>query len=72
MAKAKTAREVFDKLSVKAVSAVSDRVDREGELAAYDGIEAAREIREMMLAAHNRLIKRAQPKCKRAHWNGKT
>lgn len=39
----------LDRLSVKAVSIVMDRVDREGELAAYDGIEAARDIRARMV-----------------------
>lgn len=57
MGKIKTAREVFDQLAVKAVSAVTDRVDNAGELGAYEGIEAAREIREMILAAHLRIMK---------------
>lgn len=37
----------IERASVKAVSAVSSRVTRDGELEAYDGIESAREIREM-------------------------
>lgn len=38
----------IERLSVKAVSVVMGKVDREGELSAYEGIEAAREIREMI------------------------
>jgi hypothetical protein len=39
-----------ERLAVKIVSLVVDKVDREGELGAYDGIEAAREIRELILS----------------------
>lgn len=42
--------EAADRLAVKIVSLVSDAVDREGELGAYEGIECARKIKEMILA----------------------
>lgn len=39
-------REWCDPLAVQAVSAVSDRLSKDGKLYGYDGIEAAREIRD--------------------------
>ena len=39
----------LDRLSVKVVSLVMDRVDPEGELAASDSIKAARDIRARMV-----------------------
>ena len=37
----------IDRASVKAVSLVSDKIDRDGVLEAYEGVEAAREIRNL-------------------------
>lgn len=41
--------EAADKLAVKIVTLVSERVSKNGKLYAYDGIEAAREIKRMIL-----------------------
>ena len=41
--------ETAEKLAVKIVTLVANRVDREGELGAYDGIEAAREVRDLII-----------------------
>ncbi len=38
-----------DKLAVKIVTIVSDRISKDGKLYAYDGIEAAREIKALIL-----------------------
>lgn len=43
-------RRKADKMSVQIVSKVMDRVMKDGSLLAYDGIEVAREIREMIVA----------------------
>jgi len=50
----------LDRLSVKIVSLVANKVDRDGVLEAYEGIEAAREVRALMVAAFadfNRALK---------------
>lgn len=44
----------IDRLAVKIVSLVVDRVDRNGILEAYDGIEAARDIRALLLKKFSR------------------
>lgn len=47
----------IDKLSVKIVTAVAAKVDRNGVLEAYEGIEAAREVRALItkfFATNNR------------------
>lgn len=61
MARKKTVEDVADQLAVKFVSMVSARVDREGELGAYDGIEVAREMRAMMVRKFDRLRVRRPP-----------
>ena len=38
-----------DRLAVKIVSLVAERISKDGKLYAYDGIEAAREIRALIL-----------------------
>lgn len=38
-----------DKLAVKIVSIVANKISADGKLYAYDGIEAAREIRALLL-----------------------
>jgi hypothetical protein len=45
---AKRMLEKLDRISVKAVSIVSDKITPDGRLPAYAGIEAAREIRAML------------------------
>lgn len=38
-----------DRIAVKIVTMVANRMDRDGVLEAYEGIEAAREIRELLI-----------------------
>lgn len=42
-----------DRLAVKIVSIVANKVDCCGELAAYDGIEAARQIRNLLIKSYS-------------------
>ena len=56
--RAKRMTNKLDRLAVKIVTLVSNRVDRDGMLEAYDGIEAAREIRELMVRAFRELRSR--------------
>jgi len=41
-----------DRLAVKIVSIVAEKVSSTGELYAYEGIEAAREIKALLLKAY--------------------
>lgn len=40
---------VADRLAVQIVTLVADRISKDGKLYAYDGIEAAREVRRLIL-----------------------
>lgn len=50
----KRSEDDLDRLAVKIVSLVADKVDRNGTLEAYEGIEAAREIRALLLKKFSR------------------